>query len=161
MCKSERQIGVTMATMSTESEIRVGADVASVQSVIESVEQFGDRYLQRIFTQHELSSCAGPKATRASSLAARFAAKEATFKVLRPKGHQPEWRSVEVRREEGGWCSIALTGYAAALASEAHIAQLAVSLTHDRDVAAAVVVAVCQDNRPPTGHADPSAGGAV
>ena len=77
---------------------------------------------------------------RAASLAARFAAKEATIKVLRPEGHQPDWRSVEVRRDPNGWCTLALTGHAAALAEQAGIADLAVSLTHEGDVAAAVVV---------------------
>jgi holo-[acyl-carrier protein] synthase len=81
---------------------------------------------------------------RAASLAARFAAKEATLKVLRPVGHQPDWRSVEVRRHAGGWCTMALSGHAAVLADEAGIAELAVSLTHEGDVAAAVVIALCE-----------------
>ena len=81
---------------------------------------------------------------RTASLAVVFAAKEATFKVLRPRGHQPDWRSVEVRRDPGGWCTMALSGHAAALAGQAGIAELAVSLTHEGDVAAAVVVALCR-----------------
>jgi holo-[acyl-carrier protein] synthase len=129
--------------MSTGTAIRVGADVVAIHQVAESVENFGARYLERIYTEHELSSCVGPPATRAASLAARFAAKEATLKVLRPRGHQPDWRSVEVRRDPGGWCTIDLTGHAAVLAGRAGIAELAVSLTHDGDVAAAVVVALC------------------
>ena len=62
--------------------------------------------------------------------------------MLRPVGHQPDWRSVEVRRHSEGWCTMALTGHAAALADQAGIADLAVSLTHEGDVAAAVVVAL-------------------
>ena len=129
--------------MSTETAIRVGADVVAVQQVAESVAVFGTRYLDRIYTEHEISSCAGEAHVQAASLAARFAAKEATFKVLRPTGHQPDWRSVEVRRHATGWCTMALSGHAAALAQEAGIGELAVSLTHDGDVAAAVVVALC------------------
>jgi holo-[acyl-carrier protein] synthase len=128
--------------MSTGTAIRVGADVVAVHQVAESVEVFGARYLNRIYTEHELSSSAGSPAVRAASLAARFAAKEATIKVLRPTGHQPDWRSIEVRRHSGGWCTMALTGHAAALADQAGVADLAVSLTHEGDVAAAVVVAL-------------------
>ena len=123
--------------------MRVGADVVSVHQVEESVARFGSRYLERIYTQHELESSVGGSLVRAASLAARFAAKEATLKVLRPEGHQPDWRSVEVRRHAGGWCTMALSGHAAVLADQARIAELAVSLTHEGDVAAAVVVALC------------------
>ena len=51
---------------------------------------------------------------------------------------------MEVRRHADGWCTIALTGHAAALADRAGIGELAVSLTHEGDVAAAVVVALCR-----------------
>jgi holo-[acyl-carrier protein] synthase len=129
--------------MGTGTALRVGADVVSVHQVEESVARFGSRYLERIYTQHELESSVGRSPVRAASLAARFAAKEATLKVLRPVGHQPDWRSVEVRRHAGGWCTIALSGHAALLADQAGIAELAVSLTHEGDVAAAVVVALC------------------
>jgi len=130
--------------MSMGTAIRVGADVVAIHQVAESIDQFGTRYLERVYTAHELSSCGGAPATRTASLAARFAAKEATIKVLRPRGHQPDWRSLEVRRDPDGWCTMALTGHAAALADQAGIGELAVSLTHEGDVAAAVVVALCQ-----------------
>ncbi len=130
--------------MSTGTAIRVGADVVSVHQVAESVESFGPRYLDRVYTEHELGSCRGAPAARAASLAARFAAKEATIKVLRPRGHQPDWRSVEVRRHSGGWCTLTLSGHAAVLAEQAGIADLSVSLTHEGDIAAAVVVALCR-----------------
>ena len=129
--------------MGTGTAIRVGTDVTAVHQVAESVKRFGVRYLERIYTEHEISSCTGEPLVEAASLAARFAAKEATIKVLRPVGHQPDWRSVEVRRDPGGWCTMTLTGRAAALADEAGITDLAVSLTHEGDLAAAVVVALC------------------
>ena len=130
--------------MSSGTAIRVGTDIVAVHQVAESVARLGTRYLERVYTNHELNSCVGSPEVRAASLAARFAAKEATIKVLRPIGHQPDWRSVEVRRHSEGWCSIALSGHATALADEAGIVDLAVSLTHEGDVAAAVVVALCE-----------------
>jgi holo-[acyl-carrier protein] synthase len=130
--------------MSTGTAIRVGADVVSVHQVAESVENFGQRYLGRVYTDHELGSCRGVLAVRAAGLAARFAAKEAMIKVLRPTGHQPDWRSMEVQRHSGGWCTMALSGHAAVLAEQAGIDELSMSLTHEGDIAAAVVVALCR-----------------
>jgi holo-[acyl-carrier protein] synthase len=133
-----------MTLMSSGTSIRVGADMAAVPHVAASIARFGDRYLSYVFTEHEIASCEGPPAVAAAGLAARFAAKEATIKVLRPTGHKPNWRSIEVRRNPGGWCSLSLSGHAAILADEAGIGEMEVSLTHDEDVAAAVVIALCR-----------------
>lgn len=130
--------------------VRVGVDLVAVADVVESVERFGDRYVARIFTPHEIACCRSDPGARDpaghhysfESLAARFAAKEATLKVLRPTGPRPEWRSIEVFRTEGGWCEIRLHGRASALAGVAGIDRWAVSLTHEAAMAAAVVVGV-------------------
>ncbi len=123
--------------------VRVGADIARVDDVRASVARFGDRYLERVFTPHEIASCGGTSSVAAASLAARFAAKEATIKVLRPTGVTPAWKSIEVRQHPSGWCELELSGEAAKLAAAAQITELAVSLTHEGDIAAAVVLAQC------------------
>jgi holo-[acyl-carrier protein] synthase len=125
--------------------LRVGADIARVDDVCASVARFGDRYLERLFTPHEIASCGGASSVVAGSLAARFAAKEATIKVLRPADVTPAWKTIEVRRHPSGWCEIHLSGEAAELAAAAQITELAVSLTHEGDIAAAVVLAQCGD----------------
>ncbi len=125
--------------------LRVGADIARVDDVCASVARFGDRYLERLFTPHEIASSGGPSSVVASSLAARFAAKEATIKVLRPADVTPAWKTIEVRKHPSGWCEIHLSGEAAELAAAAQITELAVSLTHEGDIAAAVVLAQCGD----------------
>jgi holo-[acyl-carrier protein] synthase len=137
----------TEAPSHRSSSVRVGVDLVSVAEVVESVERFGDRYVRRIFTPHEVACCQSdipPEGTDPhysfESMAARFAAKEATVKVLRPVGPRPEWSDIEVHRSGSGWCEIRLTGQAAALAAEAGIDQWAVSLTHHASMAAAVVV---------------------
>jgi holo-[acyl-carrier protein] synthase len=129
----------------TFGALRVGTDLVPVEQVAESVARFGDRYVGRIYTTHEVSCCQGTPSVVAAGLAARFAAKEATIKVLRPTGHQPDWRSIEIRRDPAGWCAVHLTDSAAEMASEQGISNLAVSITHEAGMAAAVVVAVCDD----------------
>ena len=74
-------------------------------------------------------------------LAARFAAKEAAFKVLRVGDEPVAWTDVEVVRDDTGWVGLSLSGRAATLAEAAGISELALSLTHEQGCAAAVVVA--------------------
>ena len=136
--------------------IRVGIDLCSVQDVAESVATFGDRYLRRVYTDHELEYCCQDPALTAERLAARFAAKEATVKVLRPRDARPDWRTIEVRRDPGGWCELSLTGGAAQMADDAAIGSLSVSLSHEHGMANAVVVATLIDeDARATGPAEP------
>lgn len=118
---------------------RIGCDVVTVSDVARSIDHFGDRYLRRMFTPHELSVCAGP--TRAQRLAARFAAKEAVMKVLRPRDHAIPWSSIEIRREPWGGCSVLLLGNAAVLARDEQLTDFQCSLSHEPEYAIATVVA--------------------
>jgi holo-[acyl-carrier protein] synthase len=126
-------------------DLRVGTDLVPVAEVAETVARFGPRYVGRIYTDHEVSCCQGTPSVVAAGLAARFAAKEATIKVLRPVDAQPDWRSIEIRRDRAGWCAVHLTGTAARLAQDQGISHWAVSMTHEAGLAAAVVVAVCDE----------------
>jgi holo-[acyl-carrier protein] synthase len=126
--------------------VRVGVDVAAVADVAASIERFGERYLRRVFTEHELDSCRARSSVAAARLAARFAAKEATLKVLQPDDVRPDWRSMEVHRGASGVCALRLSETAAALAAGAGIRHLALSMTHEREFAAAVVVAVIDES---------------
>lgn len=132
-----------------QSPVRVGTDLVRIADVEECLERHGSRYAERVFTEHELASCTGEPSTRAARLAARFAAKEAALKVLRPADDPLDWRSIEVVRDPLGPCEIRLTGTAARLAERAGIGAMAVSLSHEGTMAAAVVVALC--NRTPEG----------
>lgn len=136
--------------MSGSERLRVGIDLVSVDEVAESVRTFGERYVTRVYTSHEIDSCRNRSGAMtdsdvltARSLAARFAAKEAVMKVLRSVDVQLDWRSIEVHRMPGGWCEIRLSGQAAAMAAEAGIEELSVSLTHEASLAGAVVIGRC------------------
>ena len=121
---------------------RGGIDLVEVDSVEEAVRVHAGRYLERIYTPGELDDCATPEGVDAERLAARFAAKEATIKVLRPDRDQAvPWSSIGVRRRECGSVELDLTGAAAILAREAGMSEFAVSLTHEAGIAGAVVLA--------------------
>jgi holo-[acyl-carrier protein] synthase len=126
--------------------VRVGIDLVSVQSVRDSLRAHEDRYLERIYTAREVTDCRTAGVLDAERLAGRFAAKEATLKVLRPRDGGIPWSAIEVRRDPGGWVELQLTGAAAELAEAAGVAELAVSLTHEAGFASAVVIAELHPN---------------
>ena len=126
--------------------IRVGLDLVAVASVEDSLRSaHGDRYLERIFTEREVADSRTAAGIDPERLAARFAAKEATLKVLPAADEGVPWRDIEVRREGSGRVHLELRGRAAELAAQATIVDLALSLTHEGGFAAAVVVAECRD----------------
>lgn len=117
---------------------RVGIDLVAVAGVAEAIRAHGDRYLERIFTAREVADCAGAP----ERLAARYAAKEAVLKVLRPgPDDSVPWNEIEVVRDPAGWVELALSGRAAELAAVTGIGGFAVSLTHEDEYASAVVIA--------------------
>jgi holo-[acyl-carrier protein] synthase len=124
----------------------VGTDLTSVPEVREAIALHGDRYLQRIYTPEELADAQGDP----QRLAARFAAKEATLKVLRPGDDPLPWNEIMVRRHPSGWTDLVLSGRAAERARAAGLDEWAVSLTHEGDLASAVVVATTRSPQPHT-----------
>lgn len=125
-----------LPTNDSMTSIGVGIDLTSTDDVRDSMRRFGDRYLERVYTAGELRDCGADP----SRLAARFAAKEATIKALHAPDRLP-WRTIEVQRSQSGVPVLALTGAAQALARQRGCRRLAISLTHERGHAAAVVVA--------------------
>jgi holo-[acyl-carrier protein] synthase len=113
----------------------VGIDLIEIERVERAIER-RPRLAERLFTKGELAHAAGRRRP-ARHLAARFAAKEAAIKALGGRGVAP--RDVEVVGSAPP--RLELHGRAAELASAAGI-ELAVSLTHSRELAAATVVSV-------------------
>jgi len=120
--------------------LTVGLDIVSVAEIAAAVDRLGDRYVDRVFTAEEAAYCRA-RATTAEHLAVRFAAKEAVVKALQPKSKWTDWRAIEVKRHKSGRCELVLHRKAATLAARRGIRNFALSMTHDGDFAAAMVVA--------------------
>lgn len=121
----------------------VGLDLVSIPDVAATLARFGDRYVTRTFTADEAAYCLAAAApVVAERLAARFAAKEAALKALQPDHPWADWRTIEVRRQPSGRCELVLHGAAKRLASRREISRLILSMSHEGDCAAAIVVAV-------------------
>ena len=121
------------------SILGTGIDVAEVARVAVMIERWGPRFTHRAFTEAEANYCL-PKRRAAECFAARWAAKEATYKALGGPRGTKIWRLYEVIRAPSGKPTMRLHGRAAEAAERLGVRHIHVSLTHDADLAAAVVV---------------------
>lgn len=124
------------------SMLTTGVDLVDISRVERVLARHGERFLARVFTPAEVARCRGV----VSELAVRFAAKEAVSKalgvglrVLSPKG--VGFHEVEVLSDSLGKPYLRLSGRAAELATEAGLREWAVSLSHEKSLAIAFVVA--------------------
>lgn len=114
--------------------LQVGVDIIEIARVEASLRRYGDLFRRRVYTQHELLETG----ERGPSLAARFAAKEAAIKALGTSAIA--LHEVEVVRPLGSRPELRLHGRAAARAAELGVQEIALSLSHSRDFAVAMVV---------------------
>lgn len=116
--------------------MHMGVDLVAVASVQVSIEAFGRRYLERVFTAGERDDASG----RPSALAVRFAAKEAVIKALDLGDGPFVLQDIEVVRAITGRPELRLHRRAARRAHELGLVHASVSLSHEADMAVAVVV---------------------
>lgn len=120
--------------------IGTGVDLMEIDRIAHSIERYGVRFLQRVYTPGEIAYCRR-KRSSAESFAARFAAKEAGAKALGTGiSRGVTWSEFEVQRLPGGRPTLVLSGRAAVLASELGVKSIALSLTHTRTAAMAMVM---------------------
>ena len=124
--------------------VGIGSDLADIRRVQGSLDRFGDRFTQRVFTEVERAR-SDRKGDRASSYAKRFAAKEACSKALGTGiRHGVFWRDMGVVNLPSGQPTLKLTGGAArrlaALIPPGMEPFIHLSLTDDHPYAQAFVV---------------------
>ena len=123
--------------------VHVGFDLVACDEVREALEAFGQSYLDKIYLPSEVAYANASPSQRVERLAARFAAKEAVFKVLQwPDESARNFRDIEVVRKASGSCEIRLHGDARAHADVTRVDVCSLSMTHLRDTAGAVVLAI-------------------
>lgn len=119
--------------------VGIGLDATEIDRVAEVLARHGDRFLQRIFTAGEIAYCQRHR-DPAPSLAARFAAKEATMKALGTGAARGvTWRDIEVIRG-GGPPQLRLHGGAARRFEQIGGTSSLMTLTHARSLAIAHVL---------------------
>ena len=118
----------------------IGSDLAEVARIRASRERFGERFLQRIYTETEIAYSLA-KANIDERLAARFAAKEAGMKALGTGlAGGVTWRDFAIDREPSGKPTLTLSGAAARIAAQIGVRRVHLTLTHTAELAMAFVV---------------------
>ncbi len=122
--------------------LTTGVDLVYIPRVEAALKRFGDRFVARAFTSREVAASRGFP----HELAARFAAKEAVAKALgvgmRVMARDGvKFHEVETLRDPRGKPVVVLSGRAAERAEELGLTEWAISLSHEREYAIAMVVA--------------------
>jgi holo-[acyl-carrier protein] synthase len=112
-------------------------DLIEIERIRRALDRHGDSFKQRCFTEHEIAYC-DSKANPPQHYAGRFAAKEAVGKAL-GSGVYFTWKEIEVRgRPKPG---VHLRGRTARWAENVGATHVELSMTHSRELAAAIAVA--------------------
>lgn len=114
----------------------VGVDIVEIKRIESAVNRGKGRFLKRVYTETELSACRD----RLSSLASRFAAKEAVMKVLGTGGTGIAWREIEILTGNDGRPSVRLHGRALDKATELNLKEVSISLSDSKEYAVAVAI---------------------
>ena len=117
-----------------------GIDMVEIHRIQGSIDRFGSRFLNKVYTKSEQEYCLR-KRRAAESFAARFAAKEAGAKALGTGiSYGVTWLEIEVVREPGGRPTLRFHGRAKQIAEHLGCARAALSITHTAELASASVV---------------------
>ncbi|MDE0520666.1 MAG: holo-ACP synthase [Boseongicola sp.] len=124
--------------------IGIGTDICNIERIERTLERFGDRFRNRVFTETEQAKAERRKDT-AGTYAKRWAAKEACSKALGTGLRMGiAWKDMAVTNRRSGQPVMHVTGWAAdrlaELTPEGHEAFIHVTLTDDHPWAQAVVV---------------------
>ena len=118
----------------------LGTDLIEIERIQASMDRFGERFLERVFTEEEIAYCKRKKQP-AESLAARFAAKEAGAKALGTGiSRGVSWKEIEVTRNVGERPMLHFNGRAGELAEAMGVRRAQLTLSHSRQLAIAMVV---------------------
>ncbi|MCX7817304.1 MAG: holo-ACP synthase [Syntrophales bacterium] len=117
-----------------------GIDIVSVRKIDRIIAHWGEKFVERVFTENEIRYCRSRKRP-AVHYAARFAAKESFMKAL-GKGFSSgiSLREIEVMRDERGKPFLVFYGRASMIVEQSGVSFIHLSLTHTEEFAVAMVI---------------------
>jgi holo-[acyl-carrier protein] synthase len=123
----------------------IGSDLCNIERIERSLDRFGDRFVQRVFTEVERAKAEGRPMSRAGTYAKRFAAKEAFSKAVGTGFKRGVFmKDIGVVNKPSGEPTLALTGGAKerldAMIPEGHAAHIHLAMTDDHPFAQAFVI---------------------
>ena len=122
--------------------ITTGIDIVSIERMEEVIQRWGERFLNKLFTQEELCQ-AKRRGFPVQHFAGKFAGKEAIFKALSgfQNGVAIRWTDIEILNSPEGRPKVYLHDRAEAIREKALLSEVQVSISHNRDWAVASAVA--------------------
>lgn len=117
-------------------KVTTGTDIIEIERIKNSIEKFGDTFLNTIFTEKEIEFCESHKNQKYQHYAARFAAKEAVFKALSFYYTECKWKEFEILTRNDGKPIVNLKSEVPGLES------VDISLSHCKTYSVANVVAL-------------------
>lgn len=120
------------------AKLATGVDLIEISRINHAIERHGDRFLRRVFTSKELALVSG----KPSSLAGRFAAKEAVAKALGCGIGDVGWTEIEILRGPNNEPELHLHGNARKIAEQLGFHTWSISLSHSMDFAIAMATAM-------------------
>jgi holo-[acyl-carrier protein] synthase len=122
------------------TRFKVGSDICSIKRVEEVYSRYGERFLDRILTASEKAYALSRPKDLMARVAGRFAAKEATSKVLGTGFSGIGWKDIEVVRLRSGEPTIKLHGRALAVAERRGLSSFELTMSHEKEYAIAFVL---------------------
>lgn len=121
-------------------KISCGTDIIEICRIKESIEEIGQRFLERIYTKNEIEYCESKRKQKYQHYAARFSAKEAVFKAISKEiknKYEIEWKNIEVINDCNGRPTINLLDI-----EIEGIDSIDISISHCKEYAVANVVVI-------------------
>jgi holo-[acyl-carrier protein] synthase len=133
--------------------IGLGSDLCNIERIQRSLDRFGERFVNRVYTDVERAKAEGRPFTRAGTYAKRFAAKEAFSKAVGTGFKRGVFmKDIGVVNKASGAPTLQLTGGAKArldaLTPPGHAAQIHLTMTDDHPFAMAVVIITATPKEP-------------
>lgn len=121
--------------------IACGTDIVEIKRIKETIEKFGEAFLNKVFTKEEINYCESKEKMKFQHYAARFAAKEAVFKAISnfvDNKFSIGWKNMEIINDKNGRPEIKLLNYKIEI-----IKNIDISLSHCKEYSVAMVVVEC------------------
>jgi holo-[acyl-carrier protein] synthase len=118
--------------------IGIGIDIIEIERIKKSVDDFGEQFLQKVYTPGEIDYCLS-KQNKYQHLAARFAAKEAIYKAISSNwDSELSWQDMEIINAPNGMPEVKFKGNLEKFLSSEK--SLKISMSHSRDYVACVAI---------------------
>lgn len=118
-------------------KVTCGTDIIEIERIKKSIEEVGEKFLNRVFTKQEIQYCESKKSQKYQHYAARFAAKEAAFKAISWKledKYEISWKDIEIENDVQGRPKLNIVGV-----DLKDIEDIDLSLSHCKEYAVANV----------------------